>query len=555
MQTFRQEVTSEKMPITSSERDTCLSILRDMAHSSDETMYNCNMERLEAVGCVPVLDFVRLSWHGIRSQWVEGLKEQHLTLGETTMQRIESVSVKMKDVCCEIASLQQFFVEFRSFLASMRSERTHRAMTMLTRKPTTAIAEDLLPYRDCLTPYAFGMVQQHYNDSLSLGTSSEVDENVDTFVFTSATGSDTTRLGYCSCRVYSSRRLPCKHLLYVRRLREVEFDESVFDSRWKRVDYVSHCQLNLPNGGGTDLKFLDVKEEEDDSSGCSAKEKSERRRIEQAEKYRKARHMTDQIAALCVKSEMAVFSSRIKLLGQLYESWSRGTDVALVKLEPTTDVSSSPRKRGRPPKTGRQLQMKHPKPKQLKLVGHQNGSVKNGRKYRYSSFANDDDSPSAELCDGDVEPDGNAELETSDDVEAMLLAMAADNGASISVSDNDGETADTNFDESASGTAEGFIVDGDGITIGDDTQYVIVPENSELLTEVAQNRLELRPLDTMVDIQLSMMPPKRKRGRPPKRRVNTAPDNGTVVQLVATGGGIKDMHAASFVLQSGAGDA
>ena len=118
-----------------------------------------------------MLDYIQSYWHEIRSQWVEGLKDQqHVTFGESSLQRLESVSAKMKNVCCEIASLQQFFLEFRAFLVSMRAERTHQAMNMLTRKPTTSIPEDLLPYRDCLTPYAFRMVHQQYAESLTLGT-------------------------------------------------------------------------------------------------------------------------------------------------------------------------------------------------------------------------------------------------------------------------------------------------------------------------------------------------------------------------------------------------
>ena len=516
---FRHDVTCENMVISGSERDTCLAILRDMLYSSDEVMYHRNMERLEAVGCNPVLEYVRSSWHDIRSQWVEGLKEQHLTLGETTMQRLESVGTKMKGVCCEIASLQQFFVEFRSFLTSMRAECTHRAMMMFTRKPTAAVADDLLPYRDCLTPYAFRMVHQQYTESLTLGTCSEVDENVDTYIFASATGTDTTRLGCCSCRLNTSRRLPCKHLLYVRRLRAVEFDESVFDSRWKRADYVNHCQLNLPNGGTADLEFLDANNEEEDSSGGIGKQSEEQRRVEQAEKYRKARHMTDQIASQCAKAGMAVFSSRMTLLQMLYDCWSKGTEATLLKVETAEDTPPATRKRGRPPKIDGKTQTRQSTEKRSKLVGRPKSRTKTKQKYHQSSDTDDDD---IAAVDGDVEADDDDEQTSgSGDVNAMLLAMAADNGTCLSATNND-EAAD--FDGSASaedGGPEDLAADADNIadiadcSPVDDGSYVIVPEDSALLADVAQNRVELRPLDAVIDIQLPS-PPVRKRGRPKK---------------------------------------
>lgn len=544
--TFRQEVTCEKMLISCSERDTCLAILRDMAYSSNELMYNHNLERLEAVGCGQVLEYIRSTWHDIRSQWVEGLKEQHLTFGETTVQRLESVGVKMKGVCCEIASLQQFFMEFRTFLSSMRAERTHRAMMMLTRKPTAAVPDDLLPYRDCLTPYAFRIVHQQYTDSLSLGTCSEVDENIDTYVFASATGTDTTRLGCCSCRIYTSRRLPCKHLLYVRRIRGVEFDESVFDSRWKRADYANHCQLNLPNGGSGDVELLDTKSDQEESTGDSGKRKAQPSSVEQAEKYRKARHMTNQLASLCAKPGMAVFASRMKLLRRLYDCWSKGTEATLVKLEDSvteetpSHSQSQLRKRGRPPKLPGKTATKR-----MNSVGRPKGSTnvvtlrKSKRKYHQSAVVTDDDDDgetSGAVHDSDAEAfdEDGEQMSSTDDVGAVLLAMAADNDACLSADDIDSEVPEYDLDLSTAAEADGSqelsaaddnIADITDCIAEDDTSYVIVPENSGLLQDivVGNSRLELQPIDVMTDIRMPL-PPRRKRGRPPKGGEKTVPE-------------------------------
>ena len=526
--TFRHEITPDKMQITGSERDSCLAVLKDMAYSSDDAMYNRHMDRLEAVGCSCVLEYVRSSWHDIRSQWVEGLKEQHFTLGETTVHRLESVRAKMKNVCCEIASLQQFFTEFRSFLTSMRTERTHSAMMMLTRKPTAVLAEDLLPYRDSLTPYAFRLVQQQYKDSISLGISSEVDENVDTFLFASNAGTDTTRLGCCSCQTYTSLRLPCKHLLYVRRLRDVEFDESVFDSRWKRADYLSHCQLNLSDGANADFDILDINCEGEDSADGTLSQRVARRSVEQAEKYRKAHHMATQLASLCAKSSMALFSPRLTLLQRLYDSWSRGAEVSLVKLETAavdTPSSSTRRGRGRPAKNlskapAKQLRGQHPRP-----VGRPKGSTKTvqrTQKLHQSAVvddnSDDDDSASAVLNDDD---DDRGQL-TSEDEDSTSLAMGAD---------DDDEMADNSVDQSSSvdGT-EDLAAAGDDriIDISEyipeaDASYVIVPENSALLAEVEQDDgIELQPLDALNIFQTSSAVSARKRGRP-KGSLKTTP--------------------------------
>jgi len=504
------------MLIGSSERDSCLAVLRNMAYASDEAMYSHHLDRLETIGCVPVLEFFRASWHDVRSQWVEGLKEQHLTLGESTVQRLESVAAKMKSVCCEIASLQQFFLEFRTFLSSIRADRTHHAMMLLTRKPTTALSDDLLPYRDCLTAYAFRMVHQQYTESLLLGTCSEVDHDIDTFVFASTCGTATTRLGYCSCRVYTSRKLPCKHLLYVRRIRGAEFDESVFDSRWKRSDYVKHCQLTLTDGAGTGLEMLDINCDDDDddgdadSAGGARRPRSEQRATEQAEKYRKAHHMTDRIALLCAKPEMPVFSARMRLLQKLYDSWSKGSEVALIKLENAEENVPSRRRRGRPRKHATKWDQLG-----TSKGGHKLMAGKTKRKYRLSADGDDAEDVEAETDDGE-----NPEL--SDDIDSVLMAipscLSGDNNA---------------VDESSRGTEsrELVTVADDSITCiadcipeDDDGLYVIVPENSGLLMEVAQDGagLEVQPLEAINDVRI-VAPPARKRGRPPKNVEKVVP--------------------------------
>lgn len=361
---------------------------------------------------------------------------------------------------------------------------------------------------------------------------------MDTFVFTSTAGTETTRLGCCSCRTYTSTRLPCKHLLCVRRLRGVAFDDSVFDSRWKCADYITHCQLNLANGSGdTDdtESVLDTKSNTEDGEdlsgdggGVHGRSKIESRGVEQAEKYRKARHMTDQLAVLCAKPRsMPAFASRLQLLQRLYESWSKGVEVSLIKHETVVEDTEpvQKRKRGRPTKLGDGYTPPMKQQKRLRSVGRPKGSTNQLRYYQSGAGTNEDNDETSEaVLDGDVEA-------IDENVDAMLLAMAAD------VDDDNDDTylsaqADADEDEipgskpavSTSVEADddesealgSNIVDiSDCIAAGKDgTSYVIVPENSGLLADVVGSRLELRPLDATTDIR---MPLPRKRGRPPKK--------------------------------------
>lgn len=136
LRTFRREITCEKMKISSAQRGVCLGIVRDMVYSSNEQQYNVNNTHLQATGCLTVVDYITKSWHPIRSEWVEGLKAQHFTLGETTNNWLESINQKIKTVCTRHSRLQRFFTEVMQVIVVLRNERMHKALMMCTKRPT-----------------------------------------------------------------------------------------------------------------------------------------------------------------------------------------------------------------------------------------------------------------------------------------------------------------------------------------------------------------------------------------------------------------------------------
>jgi len=109
---FSREVKCEKMPITSDQRDQCLTILQALAYASDDDAYNSSTARLLAVGYGKVSKYFQESWHPIRHEWVAVLKAQHQTLGDTTNNRLKSINAKIKSVYAKNACLQRFFVDF-----------------------------------------------------------------------------------------------------------------------------------------------------------------------------------------------------------------------------------------------------------------------------------------------------------------------------------------------------------------------------------------------------------------------------------------------------------
>src|SRR6218665_23152 len=183
LRTFSREVKCEKMAITSEQRDQCLSILQALAYAPDEDAYNSNMARLLAVGCDKVSKYFQESWHPIRHEWVAGLKAQHLTLGDTTNNRSESINAKIKSVCVKNTCLQRFFADFQSYLSSMCGEHRHRALVSFDKIPTNPVPPELRPYFDFLTLYAFDFVMSQHSQSL---TAQFTTRSEDSFTFTSS---------------------------------------------------------------------------------------------------------------------------------------------------------------------------------------------------------------------------------------------------------------------------------------------------------------------------------------------------------------------------------
>jgi zinc finger SWIM domain-containing protein 3 len=193
LRTFRREVTCEKMDITSAQREKCLEILRDMVYARNEEKYESNRQRLLSLRHQKVISNIA-AWHGIRDQWVEGLSQNHLTFGETTNNRLESLNSK-KSVCHRYASMPQFFAELRMVLSTLRNERMHRALNMSLKRPTDPVATDLEEFRDNLTLYAFHKVARQHDLSLSLKPE---DRTANVWKFESSSGPVTSTSEQCT---------------------------------------------------------------------------------------------------------------------------------------------------------------------------------------------------------------------------------------------------------------------------------------------------------------------------------------------------------------------
>ena len=133
--TFRREVTTEKMGITSEERNLCLEILQKMTYARNLEQYEELHTELRATEIESVVSYFEENWHPIHMQWVEGLKSTNATYLNRTNNRIESINQKIKSVCSKFSDLETFFDELLVAIQSLRDIRDHKAIMMMQKRP------------------------------------------------------------------------------------------------------------------------------------------------------------------------------------------------------------------------------------------------------------------------------------------------------------------------------------------------------------------------------------------------------------------------------------
>ena len=119
---FRREITTDKMGITSGQRSTCLEMLQQLAYSTSEEMYQDIYCRFCECAPSTVLQYFNENWHCIRGQWVMGMKFVSGNFRNATNNRLECINSKLKSVISRYSSLEEFVEKFFLILRVIRSE-------------------------------------------------------------------------------------------------------------------------------------------------------------------------------------------------------------------------------------------------------------------------------------------------------------------------------------------------------------------------------------------------------------------------------------------------
>ena len=303
LKAIRREVTIDKMGITPSQREACLKLFTELVYARGHTQYEQAREKLHNTKLTSVVSYFEKNWHSIKDEWVQGFITQSLTLGETTNNRLESINAKIKSVCTRIATLDQFFNEFFSVLATLHNERNYNAVMSSIKHPTILPSEDYLQkYQEVLTPYAYQMLLRQHS---ALHTVKLKSCTHNEFTFQSSAGEAVTTDISCSCCFANATCLPCKHIITVRRKQELDpFDKNLVTARWSKESYKAHIKL----------RFQDNSNLSTSTTVNKINQKQKPRILNHFEKFNLAKKLGLQIASAMSYSSHEKFQADMEVL-------------------------------------------------------------------------------------------------------------------------------------------------------------------------------------------------------------------------------------------------
>lgn len=227
------------MGISSGQRSLCLEMVQKMAYATSETHYNDL--HAEFVKCAPkeVVSYFDENWHGIRNEWVLGMKSNCGNFLNFTNNRLESINGKLKQVVNRHSSLEEFIERFFVILTALRTERDHKA-ALVFQKVKVNPFRDYSPqsmYSRLLTNYAAGFV--HKQLELADKVASFTAEG-DKYTVKTSEGQKYVTISSCECIFSRSMLLPCRHIFALRsQLGLPMFDAALCHERWTSAYYRS----------------------------------------------------------------------------------------------------------------------------------------------------------------------------------------------------------------------------------------------------------------------------------------------------------------------------
>lgn len=291
IQAWIREISAKDMNISSAEKKQVLLVMNEMLFAPSERQYNKAYENIR----FPVVkEYIDRNWHPleVRKQWATYLTDNMQNYLNRTTNRIESLNQKLKTVVTRYGRLNTSLKEAMQCIHSLNVERDYRTIVGLQRVPILAVNETNMEfkYRSILTSYAYNMF---LSEIQNLDGIVDVGERNDHLVLKNRAESRNVAIANatdCSCRFFKSMVLPCRHIIYFRKKKNVDdFAANLCAKRWLKA--------NLP------AELIG------ETQAAAAP-----RVLSQLEKYRKVHEVTQRIAEMVSEKPTALFETFLNAL-------------------------------------------------------------------------------------------------------------------------------------------------------------------------------------------------------------------------------------------------
>ena len=160
----------------------------------------------------PAIRYFDDNWHGIKEQWVEGLKCEACYYLNSTNHKLESINQKIKSVVTKYSSLVIFLQELMKCLPWKEIIELlwfSRSVQWIWYPDKSCLSE----YQQLLTPYAFSFLVKQFELCRKVNITESVHVNENSYTTIRAKGRSFLTSDYhCNCGFYTAMELPCKHI-------------------------------------------------------------------------------------------------------------------------------------------------------------------------------------------------------------------------------------------------------------------------------------------------------------------------------------------------------
>ena len=242
---FNREITTEKMRITSSQRNLALTLLQNMVYASTQIEFDIIKLRIENELPKTVTQYLKNNWFGISEEWCPRLGCKILNFMNTTNNRVENINAKLKSVISLHSSLEEFFENLFIIIKSLEKEKRSRLAHNINKRTlhNFLVGSAEHKYSKLVSEYA---LKQMINQLRCINkVKLELSENGDFFKVATDSSYQTTS-DSCNCLFAKSIGLPCKHIFAVRRyLKEDLYNEKLVNRRWTLAHISEQSSLEL----------------------------------------------------------------------------------------------------------------------------------------------------------------------------------------------------------------------------------------------------------------------------------------------------------------------